>query len=92
MQFFNGRTRIMETSNTILLDGRVVDVKKDKENATVILDVGRGNRITSSMPVESLKDKDIRPGHMVQAIIKPASIMIETDDLNYDDCSLGCDA
>jgi len=81
----------MKISARNQLKGRVLEIKEGTVNASVVIDIGGGNKITSVITMEALKELGIRPGHVVYAIIKASSVMIGTDDTNYD-CSLGCDA
>ena len=74
------------------LQGRVLEINEGDASAGIIIDIGEGRQIASIMPIDSFKKLNIRKGNVVSAIFNAASVTIDMDGDNYNDCSLGCDA
>lgn len=61
------------------LKGRIIEIQPGAVNAVVVLDIGGGNRISSSITMESVKNLDLKIGDEAYAIIKASSVMIGID-------------
>ncbi len=72
--------------------GRVIEIKEGVVAAKVVIDIGGGNKITSTITMDSLKELDLRVGTVAYAIIKSSSVMIGVNDTDLSGCSMGCDA
>ena len=82
----------MKLSARNQLKGKVIEVKEGVVSAKVVIDIGGGKTITSSITMDSFKELDIRVGSVVYAIIKSSSVMIGVEENSGNDCILGCDA
>ena len=60
--------------------------------ASILIDIGGNNQITSTLSMDSFKKLNIRKGTIVTATFDFTSVTISAGDTNYSDCSLGCDA
>ena len=58
------------------VEGIVIKIEKDAENAKVQVDIGNHDTIVSVMPVDSLEKMGLNEGSCVKAIIKANDIMI----------------
>ncbi len=61
------------------LKGTVVDIHEGVTNAKVTVDIGNGNKITSMISVEAVKELNIQVGSQVVAVIKASSVMLGID-------------
>lgn len=59
-----------------IIKGTVQKVKEGMVMAEVVLDIGGGNTITSTISDESVKRMDLRVGDEAYAIVKATSVMI----------------
>lgn len=69
----------MKISARNQLKGKVLEVKKGVVTANVVIDIGGGNKITSSITMDSVRELDIKEGSEVIAIVKSTSVMIAVD-------------
>ncbi len=66
----------MRLSARNVFKGKVVAIDKGAVNATVKVDIGAGNIVTSMVTVESVNDLGIAVGGEVSIIIKASSVML----------------
>lgn len=66
----------MKISARNQISGKVVEVKEGAVNASVTVDIGGGNKLTSTISLDAVKELDIKVGSNVTAIIKATSIML----------------
>ncbi|RAV06487.1 molybdopterin-binding protein [Paenibacillus sp. YN15] len=66
----------MKISARNQLTGKVVEISEGQVNAKVVVDIGGGNKITSIISVESLKELELAIGSEVTAVIKSSSVML----------------
>lgn len=66
----------MKISARNQLKGTVKEIKEGAVNANVLVDIGNGNIITSTISIAAVKDLDIKEGSEVVAIIKATSVII----------------
>lgn len=66
----------MKISARNQISGKVVEVKEGAVNASVTVDIGGGNKLTSTISLEAVKELGIKVGSDVTAIIKATSIML----------------
>ncbi len=59
--------------------GKVLEVTEGVVNARVVVDIGDGKKITSTISMDALKDLDIKVGSEVTSIIKASSVMLAVD-------------
>ena len=69
----------MKTSARNRFPGTVTDVKSGAVMAQVTIDIGGGNRITSAIFVDSVKDLGIKKGDKVTAIVKSTDVIALKD-------------
>ncbi len=58
------------------INGKVIDIKEGAVMAKVTVDIGNGNKITSVITTDSVKELDLKKGDDVVAIIKSTEVMI----------------
>lgn len=69
----------MKISARNQLKGKVIAIKEGAVNATVTVDIGSGNVITSSITMDAVKELDIKIGSEVTAVIKATSVLLATE-------------
>lgn len=70
----------MKISARNQLKGKVVKVQKGAVNAVVVLDIGGGNRITSSITNAAVDELGLQEGMDAYALMKASNVMIGIDD------------
>ena len=58
------------------LKGKLVEVKKGTTTAHVLIDIGNGIRVTSSITNEAVDELGLKVGDSVAAVIKASDVMI----------------
>jgi molybdopterin-binding protein len=77
LYFQNGEEeKIMKLSARNQLKGRVVEIRKGVTTAHVLLDIGRGIIITSSITNEAADELDLKKGDDAIAVIKASDVMV----------------
>jgi len=66
----------MKLSTRNQLKGKIVEVVKGGVAAKVKIDIGGGNKITSTITVDAVNDLKLKKGDKVIALIKASSVMI----------------
>ncbi|MDF2937498.1 MAG: mop2 [Paenibacillaceae bacterium] len=66
----------MKISARNQLTGKVVEINEGQVNAKVVVDIGGGNKITSIISVESLRELELTIGSDVTTVIKSSSVML----------------
>jgi molybdopterin-binding protein len=61
------------------LKGKIVDIKEGAVNAKVVIQTNGGEKLTSIVTMDSLKELNLKTGSDVYAVIKSSSVMIATD-------------
>lgn len=70
----------MKISARNQLKGKVVKVQKGAVNSVVVLDIGGGNRITSTITNAAVEELGLQEGVDAYALIKASNVMIGVDD------------
>jgi molybdopterin-binding protein len=70
----------MKISARNTLKGKVVDVQEGAVNGIVTLDIGGGNKIVSTISMDSIRNLGLKPGLDAYAIIKATSVMMGVDE------------
>ena len=68
----------MKISARNAIKGMVIEVNTGSVATQVVLDIGNGDRLTSLVTSDSVKDMNIKVGDLVTAIIKSTDVMIAT--------------
>jgi molybdopterin-binding protein len=69
----------MKISARNQLKGKVLSIKEGAVNGIVVLDIGGGNKITSTISLEAIKELGLKAGADAYAIIKATSVMVGVD-------------
>ncbi|MFB0920828.1 MAG: TOBE domain-containing protein [Oscillospiraceae bacterium] len=62
------------------LKGTVVGITEGAVNGVVVIDIGGGNKISSTISMEAIKELDLKVGSPAIAIIKATSVMVAVPD------------
>lgn len=65
----------MKISARNQFEGTVISIEEGQVNAKVVVDTG-GQKLTSIISVEALRDLDLKEGSPVTAIIKASSVLL----------------
>jgi molybdopterin-binding protein len=68
----------MKLSARNQIKGTVKSVVKGQTTAHVVVDIGHGIEITSSITNEAVDDLDLKPGDAAIAVIKSSEVIIGT--------------
>jgi len=68
--------KIMNLSARNQLRGKLVEVHKGATTAHVLIDIGHGMRVTSSITNEAVDELGLKVGDSVAAVIKASDVMI----------------
>jgi len=66
----------MKLSTRNQIKGKIIEVVKGAVAAKVKIDIGGGNRLTSTITVDAVNDLKLKKGDTVVALIKASSVMI----------------
>ena len=69
----------MKLSARNQLKGKIVDIKEGAVNAKIVVQIAGGDKITSVISMDSLKELNLKIDSDVYAIIKSTSVMIATE-------------
>ncbi len=69
----------MKISARNQLKGKVVEIREGAVNGIVILDIGSGNKISSTISMEAIKELGLKVGSDAYAVIKATSVMLAID-------------
>ena len=70
----------MKISARNQLKGKVVKIQKGAVNSVVVLDIGGGNRITSTITNAAVEELGLQESVDAYALIKASNVMIGVDD------------
>lgn len=70
----------MKLSARNQLKGKIVEIKEGAVNGIVIIDIGGGNKISSTISMTSIKELGLEVGKEAYAVIKATSVMVGVDD------------
>ncbi|MCT8972001.1 MULTISPECIES: TOBE domain-containing protein [Microbaculum] len=70
----------MKISARNLLKGKVTAIKRGAVAASVKVDIGGGNVITSTVTVEAVDDLALSEGSDVTVVIKASEVLLATGD------------
>jgi molybdopterin-binding protein len=73
------KEQFMKLSARNQIKGTVTNVKEGAVNGIVILDIGGGNQIVSSVTMDSIKNLGLKPGVEAYAVIKASSVMLAVE-------------
>jgi len=75
-----GRIQVMKLSARNQLKGKIVEIKEGAVNGIVIIDIGGGNKISSTISMTSIKELGLEVGKEAYAVIKATSVMVGIGD------------
>ena len=61
------------------LKGTVVEIREGAVNAIVVIDIGGGNKVSSSITIEAVRELGLKVGSPAYAVIKATSVMVAVD-------------
>lgn len=70
----------MKISARNQLKGKIASIQEGVTTAIVVIDIGGGNKITSSITNNAVKELGLTVGADAYAIIKASSVMVGIDD------------
>ncbi len=70
----------MKLSARNQLKGKVLEIQEGAVNGIVIIDIGGGNKISSTISMNSIKELNLKAGLNVVAIIKSTSVIVGVPD------------
>ena len=70
----------MKLSARNQLKGKVVSIEEGAVNGIVTIDIGNGQKITSTISMNSIKELGLEEGKEAYAIIKATAVMIGVDE------------
>lgn len=70
---------IMKISARNQIKGKIVEIEEGVVTARVVLDIGNGNKISSSITMNAVKELGLKVGGEAYAIVKASSVMIGVD-------------
>jgi molybdopterin-binding protein len=69
----------MKLSARNILKGKITDVKKGATTTHVVIDIGGGALVTSSITNEAAEELKLAKGHSAYAVIKASDVMVGID-------------
>ncbi len=69
----------MKISARNQIKGKIIDIQEGAVTAIVILDIGNGNKISSTITMNAVRDLNLKVGSEAYAVIKSSSVMIGVD-------------
>ncbi len=70
----------MKISARNQLKGKVISIQEGAVTSIVVIDIGGGNKVTSSITDNAVKELGLAVGTDAYAIIKASSVMVGIDD------------
>ena len=70
----------MKISARNQLKGKIVRIEEGSVNAIVVIDIGNGSEITSTISLNAVRELDLKVGSEAYAIIKATSVMVGIAD------------
>ena len=69
----------MKISARNQLKGTLVEIKEGAVNSIVVIDIGGGNKVSSSITMDAVKELGLKVGSPAYAVIKASSVMVAVD-------------
>lgn len=69
----------MKISARNQIKGKIVEIEEGVVTARVVLDIGNGNKISSSITMNAVQDLGLKVGGEAYAIVKASSVMVGVD-------------
>ena len=70
----------MKLSARNQLKGKIIKIDEGAVNGIVVIDIGGGNRITSTISMNAIRELELAVGKEAYAVIKATSVMVGIDD------------
>lgn len=58
------------------IKGKIISIEEGSVNDIVVLDIGGGNKISSTISKDAVKDLNLKVGSDAVAVIKSTSVMV----------------
>ncbi len=69
----------MKISARNQIKGKIISITEGPVNAIIVIDIGNGNKISSTISLNAVHELDLKVGKEAYAIIKATSVMIGID-------------
>lgn len=69
----------MKLSARNQLKGKIVEIQDGAVNGIVVIDIGGGNKISSTISMSAIKELGLEVGKEAYAVIKATSVMVGID-------------
>lgn len=69
----------MKLSARNQLKGKIVEIQDGAVNGIIVIDIGGGNKISSTISMNAIKELGLEVGKEVYAVIKATSVMVGID-------------
>lgn len=76
---YEERRNNMKISARNQIKGKIVNIQEGAVNAIVTLDIGGGNKLTSTISIAAVKELGLKVGEEAYAVIKATSVMMAVD-------------
>ena len=70
----------MKLSARNQLKGKIVSIQEGAVNGIVVIDIGGGNKISSTISMNAIKELGLAEGKEAYAVIKATSVMVGIDE------------
>lgn len=71
---------IMKLSARNQIKGTILEIQEGAVNGIVLLDIGGGNKISSTISMNAIRELGLEVGKEAYAVIKATSVMIGIDE------------
>lgn len=69
----------MKISARNVIKGKVVEIEEGAVNSKIIIDIGGGNKITSVITCEAVKELGLSVGSTAYAVVKASNVMLAVE-------------
>lgn len=70
----------MKLSARNQLKGTITSIQEGAVNGIVVIDIGGGNKISSTISMNAIKELELAVGKQAYAVIKATSVMVGIDE------------
>jgi len=69
----------MKLSARNQIPGHIIEIKEGSVNGIVVLDIGGGQKISSTISMDAIKELQVKIGMKAYAVIKATAVIIAVD-------------